>query len=85
MQWVTFRSVACCGILAFATTLFGQNFKPYPGSKVDEKASSQVSDAARGVESQVYTTGDSFEQIYDFYKSLYKEVLTPFPAQRLPS
>ena len=50
-----------------------QDFKPYAGSKLDEKASRDASKAAPNKESVVYTTGDTFDQVYAFYKSQYKE------------
>src|ERR1022692_4034390 len=36
-----------------------QDFKPYAGSKPDEKASREASAAAPGKQSEVYTTGDA--------------------------
>jgi hypothetical protein len=50
-----------------------QDFKPYTGSKLDEKGSRDASAAAPGKESQVYTTADSLDKVYAFYKGLYKE------------
>ena len=52
---------------------WAQDFKPYAGSKLDEKASSEASSAAPGKQSEVYTTGDSLDKVYAFYKGLYKE------------
>jgi len=50
-----------------------QEFKPYAGSKIDEKASSEATAAVPGKQSEVYTTGDAFDKVYAFYKALYKE------------
>ncbi len=50
-----------------------QDFTPYPGSKLDDKDSRDASAAAPGKESKVYTTGDTFDQVYAFYKGHYKE------------
>ena len=50
-----------------------QDFKPYAGSKLDEKGSREASAAAPGKQSEVYTTGDSFDKVLAFYKGLYKE------------
>jgi hypothetical protein len=61
-----------------------QDFKPYTGSKLDEKASREATAAAPGKRSEVYTTGDAFDKVYAFYKGLYKE----YPMRgspRLPS
>jgi hypothetical protein len=54
-----------------------QDFKPYAGSKLDDKASHGASNAAPGKESVVYTTGDAFDQVYAFYKGQYKEYKMP--------
>jgi hypothetical protein len=61
------------------------DFKQYPGSRFEEKPSQQPSDVDKEMEVQVYTTGDSFQKVYGFYKSLYKEVAVPFPKQTLPN
>jgi hypothetical protein len=50
-----------------------QELKLFPGSQLDEKASREASQAAPGKESQVYTTSESFDKVYAFYKSLYKQ------------
>jgi hypothetical protein len=62
-----------------------QDFKPYAGSKLDEKASSEASAAAPGKQSQVYTTGDAFDHVCAFYKGLYKEFTMRNSGPRLPS
>ena len=77
--------IAFCAVLALAGTLsVAQNFEQYPGSKLDEKAGRQASAATQGLECQVYTTNDGFDKVHAFYKGLYKEFPTPFPAQKLP-
>ena len=63
----------------------GQDFKPYPGSKVDEKASREASAAAPGKESQVYTTMDALDKVNAFYKGLYKEITKGNSGPKLPS
>ena len=60
--------------------LLAQDFKPYTGSKLDEKATREASAAAPGKQSDVYTTSDSFDKVYAFYKAMYKE----FPMSRQP-
>jgi len=52
---------------------FAQELKPYPGAKLDEKASSEASAATPGKQSQVYTTSDSYDKVVAFYKPLYKQ------------
>jgi hypothetical protein len=54
-----------------------QDFKPYPGAKLDEKGSTAASAAAPGKKSEVYTTNDSYEKVYAFYKEFYKEYVMP--------
>jgi hypothetical protein len=62
-----------------------QDFKPYAGSKPDEKASREASAAAPGKQSEVYTTGDAFDKVYAFYKGLYKEYPMRGSGPKLPS
>ncbi|HKF05243.1 MAG TPA: hypothetical protein VKB49_23190 [Candidatus Sulfotelmatobacter sp.] len=71
-------------LLIAGTWSVAQDFKPYPGSRFDDKASQQASAFEQGMEVQVYRSGDNFEKIYSFYKSLYREVAVPFPKQMLP-
>ncbi len=62
-----------------------QDFKPYPGSKVDEKASREASATVPGKESQVYTTTDALDKVSAFYKGLYKEITMRSSGPKLPS
>jgi hypothetical protein len=62
-----------------------QDFKPYTGSKPDEKASREATAAAPGKQSEVYTTGDAFDKVYAFYKGLYKEYAMRGSGPKLPS
>jgi hypothetical protein len=62
-----------------------QDFKPYPGSKVDEKASREASAAVPGKESQAYTTTDALDKVSAFYKGLYKEITMRSSGPKLPS
>ena len=75
------------GILLASVNIpcLAQDFKPYAGSKLDAKASSEASAAAPGKQSEVYTTGDGFDQVYAFYKSRYKEYTMRCSGPRLPS
>jgi hypothetical protein len=84
MQFTVFRWVVCWVILTLGTAAVAQDFKQYPGSKLDEQAGRQASAVAKGLECQVYTTNDGFDKVYAFYKGLYKEFPTPFPVQKLP-
>ena len=43
-----------------------QEFKPYAGSKADEKASREASAAAPGKQSEVYTTSDALDVVREF-------------------
>lgn len=75
-----------CFVLAIAgTSCAAQDFRQYPGSKLDEKASQQASSGARGTECRIFTTSDSYEKVYAYYKDLYKEFTAPFPRQKLPN
>src|ERR1700737_3821577 len=62
-----------------------QEFKPYTGSKIDEKASREASAAAPGKQSEVYTTSDALDKVNTFYKGPYKESAMRSTGPRLPS
>ena len=64
-----------------------QDFRPYPGSKLDAPDSRQATAAAPGKQSEVYTTTDSFDKVYAFYKAQYKEytMMGMSPGTKLPS
>jgi len=62
------------------------DFKVYPGAKVDEKLTKEANDfgakAAAGSKmavpkATIYTTGDAYEKVYSFYKSVGKEYQMP--------
>ena len=72
-------------LLAVNPPCLAQDFKPYPGAKLDEKSSREASAAAPGKQSQVFTTGDAFEKVYSFYKGLYKEYTMSSSSPKLPS
>jgi hypothetical protein len=68
-----FLLVAGMLLAAVNVPCVAQDFKPYAGSKLDEKGSREASAAAPGKQSDVYTTGDAFDKVLAFYKGLYKE------------
>jgi hypothetical protein len=72
-------------LAAVNTPCLAQDFKPYPGAKLDEKSSREASAAAPGKQSEVYTTGDAFEKVYAFYKGLYKEFTMSSSSPKLAS
>jgi hypothetical protein len=73
-------------LLAFVNVpCLAQSFKPYAGSKLDEKASREASAATPGKQSEVYTTDDAFDKVYAFYKGLYKEYTMRSSGPKLPS
>src|SRR5579863_2361552 len=63
--------------------LAAQAFKVYRGSKLDEGASREASTGKAEVE--VYTTDDSLDKVYAFYKTLYPEFVMKRPAPKLAS
>ena len=86
MQRFLAKLIAHFFVLVIAGTLsVAQDFKQYPGSRLDDKASQQASAVDKGMEVQVYTTSDAFEKVYSFYKSLYKEIAVPFSRQATPT
>ena len=62
-----------------------QDLKPYAGSKLDETASIEASASVPGKQSEVYTTSDSLDKVYTFYKGLYKESTMRNTGPTLPS
>lgn len=64
--------------LALAAAGGRPGFKPYPGAAVDQKASKESREAA-GVDVTIYTTRDSFDKVYAFYRSIGKEYRMPSP------
>ena len=72
-------------LIAFSTLCLAQEPKPYPGAKLDDKASHEASAAAPGKQSQVYTTSDSLDKVYAFYKGTYKEFSMRSTGPTLPS
>jgi hypothetical protein len=53
-----------------------QDLKMYPGSVRDQQAAPPT---------EVYTTSDKFDQVYAFYKSVYREAPNSLPTPKLPS
>jgi hypothetical protein len=81
------RSISLlAGILvAFSTLCLAQEFKPYPGAKLDDKTSREASATVAGKQSEVYTTSDSLDKVYAFYKGIYKEFFMATAGPTLPS
>jgi len=66
----------------FSTIVFAAGFKPYPGAKIDEKATKEAKEAPvaakmSNVKSTIYTTSDSFEKVASYYKGIAKESMMP--------
>lgn len=72
-------SIAVAFILL--TFVFAAEFKPYPGSKIDEKASKEATAILRqsGMpgKSTIYTTNEPFEKVQAFYRGTAKEYRMP--------
>jgi hypothetical protein len=81
------------GVLAFGALLaftsatgIAQELKLFPGAQLDDKASSAASKTVPGKESKVYTTSESFEKVFAFYKGVYKQDTSmPATGPKLPS
>jgi hypothetical protein len=64
----------------FSTYVFSADFKPYPGAKIDDKATKEAREAAVAaktpdVKPTIYTTTDSFQKVASFYKGIAKEYM----------
>ncbi len=77
--------------LVFSTVLSAADFKPYPGAKIDEKATKEATgimkEAGISGKTTIHTTSDSFEKVYSFYKKSAKEYKMPQEegVKKLPS
>ncbi|GAB4406730.1 MAG: hypothetical protein OHK0032_01850 [Thermodesulfovibrionales bacterium] len=79
-------------IVASSTIALALDFKPYPGAKIDAKASQQATQIAKeagitGSKATIYTVSDSFEKVYAFYQKSAKEYKMPGEegVKKLPS
>ncbi len=69
-------------VFFFCAFISAADFKPYPGSKEDAKATKEARDAAvaagmADARITIYTTSDSFEKVAGFYKGIGKEYSMP--------
>ena len=87
MQRFGRRALALGAFLVFTSAAgMAQELKVYPGSHLDEAASSESSKTVPGKESKVYTTSESFDKVLAFYKGVYKQDTSMPPAgPKLPS
>jgi|SRR5579871_4385145 len=81
MRIVLSLLLVAVALVLIPTPCRAQDFKPYPGAKLDEQASRDASAAAADKESQVFTTDDAYDRVYAFYKALYKEGEMRYPAR----
>jgi hypothetical protein len=82
-------------VFVFSSVVFAADFKPYPGAKIDEKATQEANQLAAGMKmgkapkSTIYTASDSFQKVFDFYKGMAKEFKMPHQKEgkvkKLPS
>jgi hypothetical protein len=66
---------------AFASPVIATEFKPYPGTTVDQKATREATELLKqsGMtgKATIYTTSDSFEKVVAFYKGMAREWQMP--------
>jgi hypothetical protein len=76
----------CLVLLAGATFVLAQDFKLFPGAKKDDKASREASQSGPSKNSEVFTTTESFDKVFAFYKALYtQDTKMPAKGPMLPS
>jgi len=82
---LSFSVVAACSVVLALGPGYAiaQDFKPYPGAKLEEKYSKQASRS--GMTCQVFVSNDSFEKVYAFYKGAYREHTWPVSPPKLPT
>lgn len=80
--------------VTMSTIAFAGPFKVYPGAKVDKKATEEAQQLVigtklgKGTRTSIYTTGDSFKKVFDFYNGIAKEYKMPWMSdkvKKLPS
>ncbi len=68
-------------VLGAALTVSAVEFKPYPGARLDEKATREARELAQASKSKstatIYTTSDSFQAVTSFYKGIAREFSMP--------
>ncbi|RPI73230.1 MAG: hypothetical protein EHM45_21055 [Desulfobacteraceae bacterium] len=66
----------------FSLSIFAAAFKPYPQAKLHEKATRDGMEIAaqmkQNIKIEVYTTDESFEKVYEFYKGAAAEYKMPY-------
>ena len=81
-------------VFAWSTIAFAVDFNVYPGAKPDAKASQEANQVLAeagmtGTKATIYTSNDSFEKVYAFYKGSSKEYKMPHQTEgkvkKLPS
>ncbi len=67
--------------IMFSIVVFGQEFKVYPNAKLDEELTKEANEAAKevkmNIETLIYTTNDSFQDVCDFYIKIGVEYTMP--------
>jgi hypothetical protein len=76
-------------LLVTSSVTIGGEFKPYPGARIDEKATQEsrrvtVESGMPGIHPTIYTTSDPFEKVYAFYQGMAKEYQMPGRAKGKP-
>lgn len=78
-------------LIVVSTPVIAAEFKPYPGSKIDNKATKDATELLKqsgmAGKATIYTTNDSFEKVHAFYKGIAKEYKMPGErgVKKLPS
>ena len=66
-------------LFPFLTMSFAAEFKPYPGAKVDEKATKEARQETGVTTTTIYTSSDPFDKVHAFYKGIAREYRMPPP------
>jgi hypothetical protein len=87
MKRFAYGGLALSALLAFTSAAgIAQELKLFPGSHLDDNASGEASKTVPGKESKVYTTSESFQKVFAFYKGAYKQDTSmPSAGPKLPS
>lgn len=85
MKRLKMSIVLLCMLLGTISLVSAEEFKVYPGAKLDEMltkdAAEMAAKAKLAMKPSIYVTDDSFEKVLAFYKGIGKEYQTPLQKE----
>ena len=85
MKGIKVFILAICMVFALASLAVTEEFKVYPGARLDEMltkdAAEMAAKAKLAMKPSIYVTDDSFEKVLAFYKGIGEEYQTPLQKE----